>query len=142
MASADELRSAVEQARQELRAAIEAAAGRWEESPGGEEWAAKRVAEHVVGAERGYAGRVATAMQGRPPERTELQLASAEEALQALEAAGADFSRVVRYVEDRDLKKVPEPGKPDVEAIMRGAADHLREHAEQIRAAAAVPAGD
>lgn len=138
MASADELRTRIETNRAALKAAIEAAGPRWEQSPGGEEWAPRRVAEHAIGAERAFGGWIATAMQGRPPEQQQLALAAPAEAAAALEAAAADFTRVVRYVEDRDLAKVadhPTPYPKTVEGVLQLSADHLDNHAKQIRAA-------
>ncbi|MDA0364409.1 MAG: DinB family protein [Chloroflexi bacterium] len=136
MANADELRTKIEANRQALRDAIEASSAKWEQSPGGEEWSPRKIAEHAIGAERGFAGMVATAMQGNPPERQELALASSAEAITALESAAAAFTKVVRYVEDRDLpKSAPAIGDyaPSIEGALQLSADHLANHAEHIR---------
>ena len=132
MATADEIRAQIEAARAELRAAIEAAdSGSWEQASGGDEWSPRQAAEHVIGAERGIAGGVATAMLGKAPERPELALGSPQDALAALESAVADVNRVIRYVEDRDLtKKVGESST--IQSMMELLATHAKDHAAQI----------
>ena len=132
MATAEEIRGQIDEARGALRGAIEAAdAGSWEQGPGGEEWSARQAAEHVIGAERSFAARVAEAMMGKAPERPELALSSPQEALTALEEAVADTNKVIRYVEDRDLpKKAGE--KASIQATLELMATHAADHAAQI----------
>jgi hypothetical protein len=134
MASAEELRAKIAANQEALRQAIEAAGTKWEQSPGGDEWAPRKIAEHAIGSVSGYAGAVATAMQGRPPERPTLELKSNADALKALEAATADMTRVVKYVEDHDLTK-SQAGGPTIESSLNETAGHLAEHAQQIQAA-------
>lgn len=136
MASADELRTQIEQAHEALKAAIEAAdASKWEQVPDGdEEWHARQMAEHVIGGELGIAGGVADAMMGKAPDRPELALASPAEASAALEAAVEASNKVTRYVEDRDLeKRVGEDST--IQARLELLALHANVHAEQISAA-------
>ena len=136
MASADELRAMIEANRQALKEAIEAAAAKWEQAPGGEEWTPRHIAEHAIGSERAFAGVVAAAMQGKAPDRQQLELPSSADALAAMDAAAADFSRVVRYVEDRDLPKAAEVGGAyarSIEGALQLSADHLADHAQHMR---------
>lgn len=135
MATADELRTKIEANRQALKEAIEAASAKWEQVAG-EEWSPRKIAEHAIGAERAFAGMVARAMQGNPPERKELALSSSSDALAALDSAAADFTKVVRYVEDRDLAKTAEVGGPyanSIEGALQLSGDHLADHAQHIR---------
>jgi len=132
VATAEEIRAQIDEARVALRGAIEAAdVGSWEQGPGGEEWSARQAAEHVIGVERSYAGRVADAMMGKAPERPELALSSPQEALTALDEAVADANKVIRYVEDRDLLKTAGENS-SIQATMEQMANHATEHASQI----------
>ena len=115
-----------------LREALEAAdAGAWEQALAGDEWTPRQVAEHVIGWERFFAGRVADAMQGKAPERPELALAKPQDALAALEAAVEDANRVIRYVEDRDLTKTAGENS-SIQATLELMATHVAEHATQL----------
>ena len=132
MATADEIRGQIEESRTALRGALEAAdAGAWEQTIAGDEWTPRKTAEHVIGAERYFAGRVADAMLGKAPESQELALASPQEALEALDAAIEDANRVTRYVEDRDLSKTAGDDS-SIQATMEMMATHVAEHAAQI----------
>lgn len=132
MATADEIRGQIDEARGALRSALEAAdAGAWEQALAGDEWTPRQAAEHVIGTERFYAGRVADAMLGKAPERPELALASPQDALTALEAAVEDANRVTRYVEDRDLSKTAGEDS-SIQATLEAMATHVAEHAAQI----------
>jgi DinB family protein len=132
VATADEIRGQIEDGRAALRAALEGAdAGSWEQGPGGDEWSARQAAEHTIGSERSYAGRVADAMLGKAPESVELALASPQEALVALESMVEDVNRVIRYVEDRDLPKTAGETST-IQATMEQMASHAAEHAAQI----------
>lgn len=132
MATADEIRGQIEESRTALRGALESAdAGAWEETLAGDEWSARKTAEHVIGAERYFAGQVADAMLGKAPERPELALANPQEALAALEAAVEDANRVTRYVEDRDLGKTAGEDS-SIQATLELMATHVAEHAAQI----------
>lgn len=132
MATADEIRGQIEASRTALRGALEAAdAGAWEQPLAGDEWTPRQAAEHVIGTERYFAGRVADAMLGKAPERPELALASPQDALAALEAAVEDANRVIRYVEDRDLTKTAGEDS-SIQATLELMATHTAEHATQI----------
>lgn len=140
MPSADEYRAQVAAARDALRNAITGAGDRWEASPGGEgeeSWAPRKVAEHVIGSERAFAGMIATAMEGKSPERKQYSFESNQEALSALDETCADCDKVIRYVEDRDLvKTAPMPdGLPfpkTIEGVVQLSVYHLNDHASQI----------
>jgi hypothetical protein len=139
MASADELRAAIAAQRAALRESIQAAAGKWTESPGGDAWSAKQIAEHAIGADVYFANIVSKAMLGKPGEFERKEMASSEEALARSEEAAAVADKVLRYVEDRDLVKPTEgvPGeKQTIEAAMIEASSHLAEHAAELKSRA------
>ena len=137
MASADELRAAIAAQRAVLRESIQAAAGKWTESPGGEEWSAKQIAEHAIRSDLYYANIVSKAMLGKPGEFERSEIPNAEEALERSEAVAAVADKMLRYVEDRDLVKpaenVPGADKQTIEAAMVRASEHLAEHAEELK---------
>ncbi len=137
MASADELRTQIEEGHAALKAAIEAAdASKWETTPDGdEEWNPRQMAEHVIGAELGIAGGVATTMMGSPPDRPELALTGPAEAMAALESAIEASTKVTRYVEDRDLEKAVGDQGGTIESMMALLGSHAADHAAQISAA-------
>lgn len=139
MASAEELRQQIAQARNALREALQNVDGKWQHSPGGEEWTVQQVAQHAIGAEVYYANLVSKAMLGKPAEWDRSEMASAGDALTRHEAAAALADRAYKYVEDRDLVKPAEnvPGTTDqtVGGAMAAAAGHLQEHAQQLKAA-------
>ncbi len=132
MATADEIRAQIGEGHAALRSALEGAdAGSWESSPGEDEWSARQAAEHVIGVERMFAGRVADGMMGKAPENIELALASPSEAVAAFDQAIADVDRVLRYVEDRDLTKMAGEDHT-IQAVMEIVASHAIDHAGQI----------
>ncbi|MDA0269975.1 MAG: DinB family protein [Chloroflexi bacterium] len=136
MASADELRKAIQTQREALKATIAAAAGKWNEAGNGEEWPPARVAQHVIGGEVNYANHVSNAMLGKPTAWESTELATAEAALARLAEAEAVADKAYRYVEDRDLTKKADTsaGTPrDVETTMRMAAEHLAEHVDHMK---------
>lgn len=140
MSSADEYRSNVAAARQALQDAIAGAGGRWDAAPAGEGeagWAPKRVAEHVLGSERVFAGMIAGAMEGKAPERKQFDFPSSAEALAAFDDTCADCDKVLRYIEDRDLAKAaPMPDSlafpKTIEGVLQLSIYHLNDHAKQI----------
>lgn len=134
MATPDELRGAIESARETFRSAVEAASSSWEQSPGGEEWSPRQAAEHTVGVEYAYARAAAETMQSRAPDRPELSFASAADALAAEDTAADASNRVLRYIEAGDLRKKA-PMSESLEGVMQSIAGHLGEHTEQISSA-------
>lgn len=137
MASADELRTQIDQGHETLKAVFEGAdASKWEQVPDGdEEWNARQMAEHVIGSELGIAGGVANTMMGKAPERPELALASPAEAMTALEAAVEASNKVTRYVEDRDLEKPVGENGGTIESMLALLGSHATDHASQIGSA-------
>ena len=131
MASAEELREAIDAAQGALRRAIEGAGARWEQSPGGEEWSPRQVAEHAVGAELTFASAVAEVLGESPPEQKEFSLASANEALSALSEAIGVSGGVYGHVADSDLEK-PAPFRENLAGVMALASSHCGEHARQL----------
>lgn len=134
MATADELRNQIQQHRAALREGIQGAKS-WEDGSD-ESWGSKRIAQHVVRSEVGYANRVSRAMEGKPQDWADVEFASAEDALAKEEQAAAMMDKALRYVEDRDLKKraeVPGSYSQDVEGAMAALADHLQEHATELK---------
>ena len=138
MASADEIRTSIEEGRAELKAALEAAdTAKWETvGTGNEEWSPRQIAEHTIGAEAAIAGGIAAAMMGKAPERKELALANPAEAMAALEAAVEDVNKVLRYVEDRDLEKAVGENGGTIGSMMGILASHAVDHANEIKASA------
>jgi hypothetical protein len=133
MASAKELRDMVTKNRDALRQAIEGASGKWEASPGGEEWAPRRIAEHAIRADLNDGVKAAAILGGNPPTGPEMEFASAEAAAQALMSIGSEVDKRFSWAEDRDLGKGRDGAT--LESILQHAASHLAEHTEQIKAA-------
>ncbi|MCK9494706.1 MAG: hypothetical protein M0R75_04305 [Dehalococcoidia bacterium] len=134
MATADELRNQIKQSRDALREALQGVSS-WEDGTD-ETWGAKRIAQHVVRSEVGYANRVSKAMEGKPQDWGDQEFPSAQDALTKEEEAAGMMDKALRYVEDRDLKKraeVPGPYSQDVEGAMAGLAAHITEHATELK---------
>ncbi len=130
MASADELKREIEAAHGELRRAIEGAGATWEQSPEGEEWSPRQIAEHVVGSALYFTSMVDEILGQPAQQRRQFSFASADEALAGLSEA-EDASAVYGRVQDADLEK-PAPYMENVAGAMGEAGSHAREHAQQI----------
>lgn len=144
MASADECRATIDAKRDALREALIGAGASWDQPPSEsddeEQWSPRQVAEHAIGAERTFAGMIASVTDAEAPERQELSLATVEEAIAALEAAINDANTVLLGLSDDDLAiEAREIGNfpPSVEGILQLAAYHLDDHSKQIAAASA-----
>ncbi|MCA9847140.1 MAG: hypothetical protein KC461_00255 [Dehalococcoidia bacterium] len=134
MATADELRNQIKQNRDALREALQGVKS-WEDGSD-DSWGAKRIAQHVVRSEVGYANRVSKAMEGKPQDWGDVEFGSSAEALTKEEEAAAMMDKALRYVEDRDLKKraeVPGSYSQDVEGAMTALSAHLAEHATELK---------
>ncbi len=136
MASLDELRTAVAQGRSALRQAVEVATEGWEQTrsprPGEDEaWSPRETAEHAIGAEVAFAGAVAEAIGSERPPRTPLVLETPEAALSAIDEAALLADPVFEALEPRHLE-METRFADNVEGVLRLAAGHLREHAQQI----------
>jgi DinB superfamily len=130
MATAKELRDSVTKNRAALVAAIEAAAGKWETSPGGDAWSPRQNAEHAVGSDVYYGKQAAAILGGNPPTAPETTFESAAAAAEALAKVGTEVDKRFSWAEDRDLSKGQ--GGNTLESIFAEAAKHLAEHAENI----------
>lgn len=139
MATPDELRSATAEGRAVFRAAIEAAAANWERRPppsGSEEaWSALQAAEHTIQAEIWFASEVCKACGNPGLDPIEPSYASTAEAAQAFGEVSAKCDGRLKYVTEKDLA-MPSGELGTVEEVMRYNAQHLREHAAQMRTAA------
>ena len=143
MATADELRTSIEEKRGALREVISAAADRWEIAPGPDEWTRRRTGEHAIGMEWMYGGLLAEALGATAPEGRELALTSSADALSALAAAIEDCAPLQRGVTDADLarpaelrREVPTPDIPaTIEGVLWLTTFQLNDHARQIAAA-------
>ena len=133
MASAKEMRETVTKNRQALIAAIEAAAAKWDASPGGDAWSPRQNAEHAIGADVRFGGQASAILGGNPPAAVETSFASAADAAAALTKVGAEVDKRFSWAEDRDLSKAA--GGKTLEAVLADAASHLAEHAENIKSA-------
>ncbi len=138
MATPDEMRAAIDAARDELRSAIKGAATFWEKKPatgeGEAAWSPRQAAEHVVAAHVWYANAVCVACGYPGPERFQPAFATAEEAETGLARAVELSQGKLKHITDKDLLMKHER-MGSVEQIMAGDAAHLRDHAAQIRAA-------
>jgi hypothetical protein len=132
MATAKELRDTITRNREALKAAIEASAGKWENSPGGDAWTPRRNAEHAIGADLRYGQQAAAILGGNPPAAVETSFDSAAAAVEALTKIGAEVDKRYSWAEDRDLSKGQ--GGNTLESIFTTAGSHLAEHAENIKA--------
>ena len=146
MASAGELREAIAAALPALRAAIKGVGEDWARVPtpsgaapagaesGEADWSPREAAEHVIRADYSFAGAIAAAVGGEVPERPELALASPAEALAALDRSAAALDAAVASLTDGQLEAPTRYERP-VRWVAELAANHRREHAEQIGAA-------
>ena len=125
------MRAAIGAGHDALRQSIAGASARWEQSPGGEEWSPRRVAEHAVGVDLAFASMVAGAVGGPAPERREFSFASADEALAAFTEVTAATAPVYGRVGDGDLGTAVERLET-LSAVLDLAASHASLHAEQI----------
>ncbi len=133
MPTPDELRARIAAGRASLRSAIAAVAGRWDAAPAGE-WSPRQIAEHAIPMEVAFASDVCAACgyPGLPP--WEASYPSAADALANLDEAGAKADGRLKYVSDNDLT-MKQADYGDVAGLMAHNADHLEEHAAQMRGA-------
>ena len=154
MATPDELRAAIADARQELQQALGAASDSWElqptQSEDEEPWTVRQTAEHTVESELVFANEVCrscgypgpenpfaesplTFVRGRLPD--DIQLANAAGAQDAFETAVAAADSKIKYVTETDLEMKNEHFGT-VGELMDRWSRHLQRHAAQIRSAA------
>ncbi len=137
MATAAELMEQMGTARNALKEAITGAADRWETVAEGEEWTPRQAAEHVIGAERSFAGMMAPGVGQEAPSSVDLSLASAADAAAAFTTNENDCGAIVAAVSDANLSaEAPMPdGAPfdkSVEGVMQLSIYHYNDHAGQI----------
>lgn len=144
MASADECRATIDANRDALRDALMGAGASWDQAPSEsddeEQWSARQVAEHVIGAERSFAGMIAAVTNVEAPERQDHSFATVEEAIAELEAAINDANKVLLGLSDDDLAieaRAIANFPPSVEGLLQLTAYHLEDHSRQIAAASA-----
>lgn len=137
MASAQELRQQLAATRAAFREALSANGGKWEDAPSGDDWTARRIAEHAIGADVLMSTRSFEAMQSKPSDWENQPLENVDAALARLDAANTISDRAFRYVEDHDLTKMGNPvseGYPkNVEGILQNAIAHMSEHTETLK---------
>ena len=136
MASLDELRRAITEARAELLTAAALAAATWEqargpESSGEEGWSPRQAAEHAIGADTAFARAVADAVGLAPPPRQTIELATADAAASVSADVAKLADAVYGAVEPTHLE-IATRFAGNVEGVLRVAAGHLQEHAKQI----------
>jgi hypothetical protein len=134
MASPDELRAAIEEARSELRRAIEAASGAWERSQGaeaGSPWSCRELAEQVLGDELLYTSAICEACGYAGLPLRDRGLPTAQAALAELERVAALCDGRTKYVTEGDLSMRKE-GWGSVEEMLVTRAARLRHCAERL----------
>lgn len=147
MPSIDKLRLRIGANRQQLRDALVAAGSKWE-SADDEGWTPRIAAEHCIDRDFSLAGIAAAAQRGEPPApehatesdvnpATKLPLATAAQAIAALERSGAASDAAFGPLSDADLSMEAELNVGDalpntIEGVMTLAAWHLNDHAQQI----------
>ncbi len=140
MANPDELRTALATGRQALKDAITAAASGWERAPGGEgeaAWTARQAAEHTIPTEAFFTNAVCTACGYPGVDQVTGSYATAADALKHLDEVVEMCNKKLKYVSETDLEKKHEKYGTAAD-LLAGNANHLNEHAAQIRAAAGV----
>ncbi len=140
MATPDELRGAIAEGRETLRAALEAAdAANWEKAPatgeGEAAWSARQAAEHVIGAEAFFTNAICTACGYPGVEFTNRSYETPAAAVAALAEVTELTNKKLKHVTEGDLAhKHDRFGS--VEGLMTVSAGHLKDHAAQILASA------
>jgi hypothetical protein len=140
MATPDELREQLAEARAEFRAALSGAGSTWETEPAGgegeEAWAPRQVAAHAIGAETFFTTAICKACGYDGVDPVQADCASADEAVRVFDEAVEACNKKLKYVSDTDLEKTNERFG-NVENLFQVNITHMREHAEQIRAVGA-----
>jgi len=143
MASPDELRQAIAQARSALEPAIAGSGSAWEVKPASGEdkdaWSPKEMARHVIGADWFFTNGIAQACGAPAMQRPEIDVETPERALASLQRIAAGNDKILKHVSEGDLSKSRELpiGTVTVEQMLTIMASHANEHAQQIRAASA-----
>ena len=134
MATPDELRDEITKAQDEFRSALDSAAEKWDQKSGGSEpdWSPRQVAEHAVENELWYASEVCKACGYPGLDMTEFTFATLDDAKAGFDEAAAKSRGRLQYISDADLE-MKHWRMGSVAGTMRSHANHLREHAAQMR---------
>ena len=135
MATPDELRDQIAEGRAVFRAALEGAAGGWDERPEGDEWTRRETAEHTISVDYAFANWAVSLTSGEQAgiEREELSLPGVAEALEAFAASSAHSDAAWAEVTAEQLEQELRPGM-NGERGMSLVGIHLQEHAQQLSA--------
>ena len=131
MATPDELRATLAEARATFREAIEEAEMGWRRGPGDGEWTAQEVAEHVIQIEARITTMVCEACGYPGIDVGEPDCASSIEAVDEFDAVVSRCDAKLQYVTAEDLEK-PHEHFGNVAAIFEMNAQHLAEHTAQL----------
>lgn len=148
MPTPDELRASLAEARAALRDAITAASGAWEREPGdtglkrdGSEeaaWTARKVAEHAIPSESFFTTAICAACGYPGVDAVTGDYATSADAIVQLDTVIEMCNKKLKYVSATDIEIQNEEWKTNVAGMLQFNAQHLTEHAAQIRAAAGV----
>ncbi len=136
MATPDELRATLAEAREAMRKEIEAAEMGWRKQPADGGWTAQETAEHVIEIEARITTMVCETCGYPGIDVGKPDCASSIEAIDEFDAVVSRCDGRLKYVTPEDLAK-PHGHFGNVEGIFRMNVDHLIEHGAQIREAAA-----
>ena len=136
MATPDELRATLAEARAVFREAIEEAEMGWRRGPGDGAWTAQEVAEHVIQIEARITTMICEACGYPGVEVGEPDCASSIEAVDEFDAVVNRCDAKLQYVTPEDLEK-PHENFGNVAGIFDLNVAHLVEHTGQILEAAA-----
>ena len=139
MPTPDELRAAIAKGRADFKAAIEAAGDNWERKPspgeGEASWSAREAAEHTIEAEVWFATEACQACGYPGIDAVKSSAPTAAAAVQAFDEVSAKADGRLKYITEKDLEMAHEQMKT-VAGLLDYNAQHLQEHAAQMRAAA------
>ena len=135
MATPDELRATLAEARAAFREAIEEAEMGWRRGPGDGAWTAQEVAEHVIQIEAHITTMVCEACGYEGVEVGTPDCASSIEAVDEFDAIVNRCDAKLKYVTPEDLEKTHEMFE-NVEGIFEMNVAHLVEHTGQLLEAA------
>ena len=135
MATPDELRATLAEARGVFREAIEEAEMGWRRTPGEGEWSAQEVAEHVIQIEARITTMICEACGYPGIEIGEPDCASSIEAVDEFDAVVSRCDAKLQHVTPEDLEK-PHENFGNVATMFEMNVQHLVEHTAQLAEAA------
>ena len=138
MPTPDELRAEIAKARSAFRSALEGAGASWEQKPaageGEESWSPREAAEHTIGAEPWFTTQVCKTCGYPGLDPVKPAYATAAEALTAFDEISANCDGLLKHVSKTDIA-IKHERMETVAGVMKHNAEHLNEHAAQIKAA-------